>query len=91
MVGGPSGNPVWVQIVADVIGLPIVLSQGQYAGALGAAIMAGIGVGLFVDEAQGFEAVNGTGEKIMPQKNNQQIYNKLFVEWKFKGRQKNNE
>ena len=55
MVGGPSESPVWTQIIADITGLELRLISGQAAGAIGAAIMAGIGVGIFKDEREGFE------------------------------------
>lgn len=57
MVGGPSESPVWTQIMADICGLPIRLTNGQVAGALGAAIMAGIGVDLFDDAATGYDVL----------------------------------
>lgn len=49
MVGGPSETHPWPQIVCDILGLPITTVNGLCAGAVGAAIMAGIGVGLYTD------------------------------------------
>jgi sugar (pentulose or hexulose) kinase len=51
MVGGPTQSPVWTGILAELVGRDIVLPEtGAYAGALGAAIIAGIGQGTFRDE-----------------------------------------
>ncbi len=45
--GGASGKP-WVQILADVSGRQIeVVAQREVAGAFGAALIAGVGIGLF--------------------------------------------
>ncbi len=51
MVGGPSRSPVWPQILSDVTALPLRLCAGANAGAVGAALLAGIGSGIFADEA----------------------------------------
>jgi sugar (pentulose or hexulose) kinase len=49
MVGGPSESPLWTRIVAERIGL-VVTPGGRSAGARGAAMLAGIGAGLYRDE-----------------------------------------
>ncbi len=58
MVGGFSESKVWPQIMSDVLGLPVRLIQGEYAGCFGASILAGIGVGLFHNEVDGFNKLN---------------------------------
>jgi L-xylulokinase len=45
--GGAAKSPVWTQMFADVLQLPIELAASEELGAMGAAICAGIGVGLF--------------------------------------------
>ncbi len=49
MVGGPAGSPIWPKIVADITGIEVRVGS-RSAGAQGAAILAGIGVGLYRDE-----------------------------------------
>ena len=46
MVGGPAQSPVWPSIVADITGLELTVG-GRSAGARGAAMLAGIGLGLY--------------------------------------------
>lgn len=59
MVGGPTESDVWTAILADELGLEISLPEtGAYAGALGAAMMAGIGLGLFADETDAFSRLS---------------------------------
>nr|WP_298681631.1 FGGY-family carbohydrate kinase [uncultured Dongia sp.] len=45
--GGGSRSPHWPQIFADGIGIPVATAEVRETGALGAAIGAGIGIGLF--------------------------------------------
>lgn len=50
LVGGGGKSPIWRQILADVFQIPIGVSNiGQEAAALGAAMIGGVGVGLWKD------------------------------------------
>lgn len=51
--GGGSRSRVWPQIFADILGLPVTVTRSRETGALGAAIAAGTGAGLFADFAEG--------------------------------------
>lgn len=51
--GGGSRSPHWPQIFADGLGLPITVAEARETGALGAAIGAGLAVGLFPDYETG--------------------------------------
>jgi xylulokinase len=78
MVGGPSESRVWTQIVADVTELPIRLINGQTAGAMGAAILAGIGSGIFKNEKEGFSAMGGTPHIVEPESVSVTEYNGIY-------------
>jgi xylulokinase len=56
-VGGGSRSDTWVQTCADIFGQPITRPVITEAGALGAAIIAGVGSGLFESYAQGVAAM----------------------------------
>jgi xylulokinase len=60
MVGGPSRSPIWPDIVADITGLDITIG-GRSAGARGAAMLAGIGVGLCPGPSFGAAAADNDG------------------------------
>jgi len=51
--GGGAKSTVWRQMIADILGIPVVKPQAIECGALGAAIIAGVGVGHYqtFDEA----------------------------------------
>ncbi|MDD3920776.1 MAG: FGGY-family carbohydrate kinase [Eubacteriales bacterium] len=48
-VGGSANSRIWTQIKADVTGKPIEVPQSDMATTLGAAILAGVGVGAYRD------------------------------------------
>jgi xylulokinase len=49
VVGGGAKSTLWVRVVADVLGVPLLVPRVLEAGALGAAILAGVGVGAYGD------------------------------------------
>ncbi|MGV1794855.1 FGGY-family carbohydrate kinase [Rhizobium sp. A37_96] len=51
--GGGSRSLIWPQIFSDVLGLPVSIARSRETGALGAAITAGTGAGVFPDFAAG--------------------------------------
>ncbi len=65
-VGGATRNTFWMQNKADITGLPIEVPQVEEATSLGAAILAGIGVGLYRNEQDAFERVCKPGKTYSP-------------------------
>jgi xylulokinase len=65
-VGGATRNQFWMQNKADVLGLPIEVPEVEEATPLGAAILAGIGIGLYRDEQDAFEQVYKPGKTYWP-------------------------
>ncbi len=47
MVGGPSEDTFWVELIEEMCYIKLKVIHGQYAGAVGAALMAGIGGGIY--------------------------------------------
>lgn len=54
--GGAARSCIWPQMFADVLGIPIRTTPCKETGALGAAICAGVGVGLWPDLSHGVAA-----------------------------------
>lgn len=65
-VGGGAQNEFWTQNKADMVGKPIEIPPVEEATPLGAAILAGIGVGLYRDEPEAFERVYRPGRVLEP-------------------------
>ncbi len=57
VVGGGSRSDTWVQTGADIFGLPFTRPVITEAGTLGAAIIAGVGSGIFSSYAEGVAAM----------------------------------
>lgn len=58
MVGGPSEDPFWIELIEKMCNIKLKVIHGQYAGAVGAAAMAGIGAGIYESEEKAFEYFN---------------------------------
>ncbi|NIF23534.1 FGGY-family carbohydrate kinase [Candidatus Pantoea multigeneris] len=54
--GGAARSCIWPQMFADVLAMPVQVAECQETGALGAAICAGVGVGLWSGLAEGVAA-----------------------------------
>ena len=50
MVGGPSEDPFWIQLIEEMCKIPVRVVHGAFAGAVGAAVIAGIGVGEYEND-----------------------------------------
>lgn len=77
-VGGAVRNELWMQNKADVLGRPIEVAAVEEASPLGAAILAGIGVGLYRDEEHAFERVGRAGRTFQPDPQAVQLYERRF-------------
>ncbi|RVT43463.1 FGGY-family carbohydrate kinase [Sphingobium algorifonticola] len=49
LTGGASYSPLWSQLFADILGLPVLVSQTSDIGALGAAMIAAVASGIYDD------------------------------------------
>jgi xylulokinase len=47
--GGGARSPLWIEIVASVLGLPLELTAVEEGGAYGAALLGGVAAGVFAD------------------------------------------
>ncbi len=55
MIGGISNSALCVKIVSDILERPIKVANGQAAGAVGACMLAGIGIGIYKNEKEAFK------------------------------------
>ena len=53
LTGGATNSPLWCQMVADIAGLPVRLPKVADMACVGAAVLAGVGCGVFKDAAEG--------------------------------------
>ncbi len=54
-IGGGARSPLWLQLKADITGIPVITPRVTEAAAFGAALLAGAGAGIFASAAEGAE------------------------------------
>lgn len=78
-LGGASHNPLWRQIRADVWQAELVASPVREATALGAALTAGVGAGIYADYADAVaQAVPRGGEVTAPNPAHRAVYDRSY-------------
>ena len=58
MIGGISNSLECVKIISEVLHRPVRVANGQASGAIGAAMLAGIGAGLYKNEREAFSVIS---------------------------------
>jgi len=78
MVGGPSETYPWPQIIADVLGRRVSVVNGSCAGAVGAAVLAGIGAGHYADERDAYSGMDFEKRVLTPDKKAHEEYTHIY-------------
>ena len=87
MIGGAAQSPLWPAIVADVTGRPLSLPQagpeqsrrGQQWPAVGAAILAGVGAGVYDSVREGQARFRRPARQVEPDPDRMRIYDEGFA------------
>jgi autoinducer 2 (AI-2) kinase len=80
--GGAARSPLWAQVLADVLGQNLRVPPVTEASALGAAILAGVGVGAFDDAAATAAALAAGGRVHEPDPAARAAYDDCFGRWR---------
>lgn len=80
--GGGVRNNAWMQIKTDVYGESINVSKVVETTALGASILAGIGIGVYKDEKEVYQKLKTSNQLIMPEKEKTNKYQKYYEMYK---------
>jgi xylulokinase len=78
IIGGGAKSPLWRRIVADVMGMPVIVPKAGDA-SFGAALIAGVGIGLFPDVRTASERCVQFEETITPDNENHEKYDRYFA------------
>ena len=78
VVGGGQKNPLWLQLKADITGLPVEITTNPEVTLLGVAILAGIGAGFYKDIHDAVSQVKFTTEDFSPDQNRHEAYRAHF-------------
>ena len=77
-MGGSANSLLWTQIKSDVTGKPIVVPSSDTATTLGAAILAGVGIGMYKDFEEAVELTVENKRFHEPNPENYEVYNKNY-------------
>jgi xylulokinase len=78
ILGGPTKSAVWNQIQADIYGIPVSNLRTTDATVLGAAILGGVGVGIFASVEEGADKLVRLKHTYEPVLDNTALYDELY-------------
>jgi autoinducer 2 (AI-2) kinase len=79
--GGASKGTLWQRVLADVLGLPVSVPRVKESTALGAAMFAGVGAGIFPDLASATQSVVSFEKTVDPDPETHSRYKELYQKW----------
>ena len=79
--GGASKGALWPRIMADVLGIPVKLPRVKESTALGAAMLAGVGAGVYPDIATAAKEVVSFDRTVEPDPLTHTRYAGLYESW----------
>ncbi|NPV09461.1 MAG: hypothetical protein HPY83_16065 [Anaerolineae bacterium] len=80
-MGGGARSDLWLQIKADVTGLPVTEAGGDEASCRGAAMLAAVATGEFEDLRQAADAMAYRGRQFLPRPENRAVYDDGFLRY----------
>lgn len=78
LAGGASRSPVWVQMFADVMRLPVETVSAKETGALGAAMAAAVAAGDFADMYEAVDGMSRLGQPVTPDLTRSDLYDEKY-------------
>jgi xylulokinase len=81
--GGIVRNPLWLQIVADILDVPLRVPRATELGTLGAAMNAAIGTGYHDSHEQAAHEMVAIGKGVEPEPRNRIVYADGYERFKF--------
>ncbi len=82
IVGGATRSEIWLDILANVLSVPLERLSHEQSGVMGAAIMAGVGSGIFKDYPEAIDKAVKTLGIICPQENKAKQYLSVYRRFK---------
>ena len=76
--GGGARSPLWRQMLADIYGCRVYTLQSEQGGALGGAILAGVGAGVYADLQEACAALIKKGSECLPDSSRGAEYRKYM-------------
>ncbi|MFA5467909.1 MAG: FGGY-family carbohydrate kinase [Sphaerochaetaceae bacterium] len=80
--GGGSRSDLWLQIKADMLHRPVRRARYRESGTAGAAIAAGLAIGIYKSVEEGVAAFKGTEKDFVPNQAHAEIYKRLQMRYR---------
>jgi xylulokinase len=80
--GGGARSPLWQQIQADIYGMPVDLIEAEEGAAYGAALLAGVGAGLWRSVEAACETAVHVAKRVEPIEKNVERMNRRYDEYR---------
>lgn len=81
LTGGAAKGVLWPQIVADILDIDVSIPEVKESTALGAALYAGVGVGLYADAVEAATRLARLERSLSPAPHSAHMYNTLYEQW----------
>jgi len=81
LIGGGARDPLWAQIVCDVMGCAVTRPAHSDA-SVGAAMLAGVGAGFFASERAAAECCVNLAGQLQPRPGEAELYTRLFARYR---------
>lgn len=82
LAGGASKSPVWAQLLSDSSGLPVRIPQMPDLACVGAAVLAGVGAGIYTTAEEGCKVLSVAEKTVYPDPESAKAYAPLFTQYK---------
>lgn len=82
MAGGAVNSPIWVQMFADVLNIPVETVDTKELGAKGCAMAAAIAAGIYKDYRDAADSMVKVSKAIYPRKEYVEVYRKKYENYK---------
>lgn len=79
LAGGAANSPIWVQMFADIMKLPVVTVRANETGALGCAIAAAAATGAYTNVADAAAHMSALSAPVYPNEHTGRIYDKKYA------------
>ncbi|BDR53367.1 carbohydrate kinase [Bombiscardovia nodaiensis] len=76
--GGACNSPLWIQMFADVLNMPIETVNGSELGGLGGAMCSAVGSGLYTDFQESFDQMSSLAHRYEPNASQAAIYDSKY-------------
>jgi len=82
LTGGAANSKIWAQMFADALQIPVDVIEGKEMGALGAAIAAGVAVGIYRDYSEAISSMVKVSYTLQPRKGYAELYEMKYKNYR---------